>query len=466
MRRPNFTMDFKKILSDGATLAPEILLTPDGPKRDFVVQFGAGRITGVGPLELFPDALPLPGRAIVPGFVDAHTHVGQIFGKALIGGEPAQIWRRIWHPMEKEMDENQSYLSAKWAFWEALRGGFTKVVNYGLNSPQKNAGVHRAAKETGIRLVSPTGLDEFSGQIGTGKGNKTWSEIKDVILAHIEYCAGEETITPSVCCSSFMGNSPDILFRLSEICAEKKILLQIHSNEHFPEVHESILQYGLRPTELLNRHNVLGSHVLLHHTTLVSEPEIELIVETDTATSYNPLASIWKGNAVAPAMRFSERGVRFGLGSDTTSADGFKNLMAAEACQRIEHGLPIADFSCGAAWTWVDAATSKGADATGGAGDHGALKEGYAADFLILDMMVPECLPSHDFEWELVRYYNRDQIDAVVVNGRLRLVAGQPIDWDGEDLRHDAMKAAATITSAPDIVRRHGPSNLYRPKMS
>ena len=62
--------------------------------------------------------------------------------------------------------------------------------------------------------------------------------------------------------------------------------------------------------------------------------------------------------------------------------------------------------------------------------------------------------------------YNRDQIDAVVVNGRLRLVAGQPIDWDGEDLRHDAMKAAATITSAPDIVRRHGPSNLYRPKIS
>ena len=54
MRRPNFTMDFKKILSDGATLAPEILLTPDGPKRDFVVQFGAGRITGVGPLGSFP----------------------------------------------------------------------------------------------------------------------------------------------------------------------------------------------------------------------------------------------------------------------------------------------------------------------------------------------------------------------------------------------------------------------------
>lgn len=453
----------KVLRSDGATLAPEVLLTPDGVKRDWAIQIEGTRVTGIGPASGFPEATPLPGRAIIPGFVDAHTHVGQIFGKALIGGEPAQIWRRIWHPMERDMDEEQSYLSAKWAFWEALRGGFTKVVNYGLNGLEKNASVHRAALETGMRLVSACGLDEFSGEIGTGHGNKSWPEIEAVVLAHIEDCAGQDTIAPSVCCSSFMGNTPDTLARLSELCAAKGILLQIHSNEHFPEVHECILRHAMRPTELLHKYGVLGPHVLLHHTTLVSEPEIELIVETDTATSYNPLASIWKGNAVAPALRFAQRGVRFGMGSDTTSADGFKNLMAAEACQRIEHALPVADFSCGAAWTWVDAATSQGAAATGGADDHGALAIGQAADFLVLDMMAPECLPSHDFEWELVRYYNRDQVDAVVINGRLCMSGGKPVDWDTDDLRQAGMAAARKITSAPDIVRCHGPSDQYRP---
>ena len=99
-------------------------------------------------------------------------------------------------------------------------------------------------------------------------------------------------------------------------CADKGILLQIHSNEHFPEVHECILRYGMRPTELLHRHDVLSPHVLLHHTTLVSEVEIELIVETDTATTYNPLASVWKGNAVAPASGL--RSVVCGLASDPT----------------------------------------------------------------------------------------------------------------------------------------------------
>lgn len=466
MGRPMYAMDFRQTFGVHSAVAPEILLTPDGVKRGWALRYEGSRITGIGPVAEFPDATPLPGRAIIPGMVDAHTHVGQIFGKALIGGEPAQIWRRIWHPMERDMDEEQSYLAAKWAFWEALRGGFTKVVNYGLNGLDKNAGVHRAARETGIRLVSACGLDEFSGEIGTGHGNKSWDEIEAVILAHIDHCADDEMIAPSVCCSSFMGNTPETLTKLSELCADKGVLLQIHSNEHFPEVHECILRHNMRPTELLHRHRVLGPHVLLHHTTLVSEPEIELIVKTDTATSYNPLASVWKGNAVAPALRFAQRGLRFGIGSDTTSADGFKNLMAAEACQRIEHALPVADFSCGAAWTWVDAATSQGAAATGGAGEHGALTVGQAADFLVLDMMHPECLPSHDFEWELVRYYNRDQVDAVVINGRLCMAHGKPVGWETEDLRVAGMAAAAKITSAPEIQRCHGASDLYRPNTS
>lgn len=457
--------DFTSLFTaDEVCLAPDVLLTPDGVERGWALRISGGRVTGLGPASEFPEAVPLPGRAIIPGFVDAHTHVGQIFGKALIGGEPAQIWRRIWHPMERDMDERQSYLAAKWAFWEALRGGFTKVVNYGLNGPEKNAGVHRAARETGIRLVSACGLDEFSKGIGTGHGDgHGWDEIRAVIDAHIDECKDDPMIAPSVCCSSFMGNSPKTLTRLSEHCAARGILLQIHSNEHFPEVHECILRHGKRPIELLKACGVLGPHVLLHHTTLIAEPEIEMLVESDTATSYNPLASVWKGNAVAPAMRFAQRGLRFGVGSDTTSADGFRNLMAAEACQRIEHGLPVADFSCGAGWTWVDAVTVGGAAATGGAGDHGPLEPGMAADFLVLDMMAPECLPSHDFEWELVRYYNRDQLDAVVINGRLCMAGGKPVNWNPDDFRAEAMEAARAITSAPDIQRCHGPSTGYRP---
>ena len=59
---------------------------------------------------------------------------------------------------------------------------------------------------------------------------------------------------------------------------------------------------------------------------------------------------------------------------------------------------------------------------------------------------------------------NCDQVDAVVVNGKVTMAHGKPLGWDVETLRTAGIEAAKTITSAPDIKRCHGPSDLYRPK--
>ena len=53
-------------------------------------------------------------------------------------------------------------------------------------------------------------------------------------------------------------------------------------------------------------------------------------------------------------------------------------------------------------------------------------------------------MPSWDVPWELVRLANRDQIEAVIVEGKLRLEHGWPIDWDGR----------AFIERAKDVSRR------------
>ena len=52
------------------------------------------------------------------------------------------------------------------------------------------------------------------------------------------------------------------------------LILQIHANEHFPEVHDCILRFRKRPIELLAEHGVLGPHVLIHHATLVTDHEV------------------------------------------------------------------------------------------------------------------------------------------------------------------------------------------------
>ena len=464
---------FKKAcISSQFVLAPDTLLTPTGPKSNFVLAVSNGEIGFVGSKADFCEKFPnrqitdLPGKAIMPGMIDSHIHLGQGFGKAIIGGEPSQIWRRIWVPLESNLSPEHAYISAKWMFLEALRGGFTGIVNFAVIDEEKTEAIHRAALETGIRLVSSTGGFEPVESQNFDGSKQTRKNIDAVIVRaekHLKACAEHPNITPSLCVPGIQGASGDMIKALSEFCAENGALFQIHTNEHHVEVHWSIAKYGMRPLEFFAEHGGIGPHTLHHHCTIVTESEIKLLRDSQSGVSYNPLASVWKGDCVAPALAFSGRGVRMGMGTDSTRSDGFRLLECAETCQRISSGMSLADFSCGSAWTWVDAATKGSADVAGLNGITGELKAGLRADFLILDQRQPEVLPSWDFEWELVRLYNRDQISAVVIDGKLVMENGVAANWDqGYFLEEHLSKAVDVMKNAP-IDLKHPVSSLSRP---
>jgi cytosine/adenosine deaminase-related metal-dependent hydrolase len=123
---------------------------------------------------------------------------------------------------------------------------------------------------------------------------------------------------------------------------------------------------------------------------------------------------------------------------------------AAEANQRIAFGLASGDSSCGGGKLWLDMAARGGADAAGLAAITGSIAVGQAADFLLVDLDVPELTPSWDLRWELVRVASRAQIRSVHVAGQLRLWNGWPVDWDGRALLEEVRRVArASVAKAP-----------------
>ena len=253
-----------------------------------------------------------------------------------------------------------------------------------------------------------------------------------------------------------------MLIAVSRRCVEAGVVFQSHVNEHLASLERSLVQRGRRPLELLDSLGVLGPQVLIAHASLVTPHELGILLDTDTAVSYNPVASQWKGNAVAPALQMAEMGIRFGLGTDATRSDAFRLVDAAEAAQRIAFGLQIGDFSCGGGWTWLDHATHEGARAVGLGNITGEIAIGLQADFLIVDVDVPELCPSFDLGWDLVRLGNRDQITAVFVGGALRLWHGWPLDWDGPALVAELRELATRAVQQAPIQRIHPPSTQDR----
>jgi len=436
--------------ADVMLLAPEWTLLPEGPARDIGVVVENGRFADVGPLadvtKRHPQMKPidLPQHLLMPGFVDAHHHLTQSFGKALAFGEPSEIFRRIWVPLESSLDAESLYLSAKLAALEALRGGFTTVCDAGTRAAEGLDAVAAATRDAGVRCVL--------GKICNDDGSRHAE-----VLAEAEKFLGHSNplLHHSLAVSIPEVATDAMLHAASRLCAEAGAVFQVHVNEHLASVERSLVARGLRPLQHLGAAGVLGRRALLAHCTMLAPDELMLLRDSGSAVAINPVASQWKGNAVAPTGLLAAMQVRLGLGTDGTRSDGFRMMDAGEANQRIAFGLASGDSSCGGGRLWLDLATRGGADAAGLGAVTGSVEIGKAADFLLVDLDVPELTPSWDLSWELVRLAARDQIVSVHVGGRMRLWRGWPVDWDARALLAEVRRIARDSVARAPIQKVH-----------
>ncbi|MFC9294833.1 amidohydrolase family protein [Streptomyces sp. NPDC057011] len=440
-------------------LLPDAVLLPEGPADGHAVVVADGSFRAVGPagelVRRHPhlDPVRLPGRLLMPGFVDSHHHLTQSFGSALAFGEPSEIFRRVWEPLEGALDEESAYVAAKLAALESLRGGFTTVADAGTRAGVDAEVVASAARDAGIRCVLGLVCNDAEGG---------GASVLEAAEKHLARYADDPLVHPSLAVSIPEAATEGTLRGTARLAAESGAVVQIHVNEHLAGVERSLVRHGLRPLEHLHAIGALGPQLLAAHATLLTPRELTLLADTGTAVSYNPVASAWKGNAVAPATAMAERGIRFGLGTDGTRGDGFRLAEAAEFAQRIAYGLVTGDSSCGAGWTWLEHATRGGADAVGLGARTGTIAEGLAADFLLVDVTGPELALSWDLPWELVRRGNRDQISAVFVAGRMRLWSGRPVDWDAAALVRQAAGLARATLGRAAVTRVHPTSTQAR----
>ncbi len=444
-------------------LLPEAILAPDGLRRGCGVVVKDKKFLAVGAVEALkvehPEArvAELPKRLLMPGFIDTHQHLAQAFGKGLAWGEPSEIFKRVWIPLEGFLTEELVYLSGKLAAFEALRGGFTTVADAGARSGEDLAVLARAAEEAGLRCVLGIICNDFPGSPNLPEQ----ATIIKKAEAHLSRFDNGGLVSPSLAISIPEAASNYMLGRVYEMCLEAGRVFQTHVNEHMVAVERSLVERRLRPLEHLVAAKALGPATLASHATLITPAEMVMLRDTGAAVAYNPVASQWKGNAVAPALAMDSLGIRLGLGTDGTRSDAFRLVDAAESAQRLAFGLSVGDSSCGGGARWLRMGASGGADALGLGKVTGAVAPGLAADFLLVDLDVPELIPSWDLPWDLVRLGNRSQIEGVFVDGRLRLWQGWPVDWNGRALMARINELAVEAVRKAPVVRIHGTSEEH-----
>jgi formiminoglutamate deiminase len=408
---------------------------PDGVAQDVVVEAdGNGAIVAVRAGTPAPaDAVRL-GGLVLPGFANAHSHA---FHRALRGrthgeGGTFWTWRERMYALADVLDPDSMLRLARAAYGEMVLAGFTAVGEFhylhhqagGRPYTDPNAmgeALRAAAAEAGIRL---TLLDAcyLTGGVGrtlTGPQLRFGDASSAAWAERVHRLEPDGTTRIGAAVHSVRAVPEDQLAGVAE--AMPGAPLHVHLSEQPAENAECRAAYGCTPTELLDRHGVLGPRTTAVHATHLTDADIGLLGGSRTSVCLCPTTERDLADGIGPARRLHDAGARLCLGSDQHAVvDPFEEARGMEMHERLASG-ERGRFEPA---TLVDA-LSHGGHAALGWPDAGRIEVGATADLVAVDLgsvRTAGALPD-----QALFAATAGDVSDVVVGGRLVVRGGEHV---------------------------------------
>jgi formimidoylglutamate deiminase len=389
----------------------------------------------------------LPGKALIPGFVNVHSHSFQrlIRGKSesrIVSGKDFWSWRGTMYHAASQLDPKDVYDVARMAFLEMVLAGTTTVgeFHYLHNAPDGrpyddpnllSKQVIAAAQSVGIRIVLLRTAYLRSGyELPRDPGQTRFFESTDVFLENMnalirECSASASEVQFGVAPHSIRAVPLPDLIEIAAWSRENKLPLHMHVAEQVAENAACLREYGLNPVELLNRERLLGHDFTAVHAIHINADEIAMLAGAGATICACPTTERNLGDGILGADDVMTAGIRVALGSDSQAQiDPLEDARELDYHLRLEQQeRAILDQTAAKTLSSAlfDCATVHGARSL--AIPSGELSPGSLADFFTVDLN-DVSIAGHsaaDLLPIIVFSLNRSAIRDVVVNGRFVL---------------------------------------------
>lgn len=435
-----------------------------GPIRDGAVAVEGTRVAGLGPRaevsERFPSAevLELGEAALLPGFVNCHTHLELTAMRGFLEPEEGDFFawlRKVTVSRNERMTAEDLYVSAAWGAVEAMRAGVTCVGD----ASDSGATTMKALRDAGLRGVVY--------QEAFGPDAREAAAKFDHARAKLEQLRSGETalVTLGLSPHSPYTVAPALLEMLARYAIDEGLPLMMHAAES--EAEQALMvegggifaaAYALRgfafesPRTTTVRHlaatGVLDARPLLAHCVRVDEGDIGLMKERGTGVAHCPKSNAKLGHGRAPLAAMLEAGVRLGLGSDSVASNNvcdmleearFALLASRAALESVEGGRMLDASDALRMMTHGGAAAMNMRNVTG------SLEEGLEADFVAVRLDAAHQTPAYDPAAALVFSSSARDVTLTVVAGREVFRDGRVTTLDEEELRARLLDAARRL---------------------
>ena len=228
---------------------------------------------------------------MIPGLVDAHTHLFQSLGKTLGDGLSLLPWlERFMLPLASQVSREQAVIAVRFAALLGALSGTTTVVDqhYAPVDEESILAVADAYQDAGIRATLARGF--FGPMTEGGRRMKcdermfkyTVQQEMDMTRAGMKAMADKELVDIWPGPKNVVYVDPDLLIGSSELARDFDLSWQVHCSESRFEVEIFESLYGKRPAAWLYEQDILGEHTTLAHGIWFDDEEIRMLGETGT----------------------------------------------------------------------------------------------------------------------------------------------------------------------------------------
>lgn len=374
-------------------------------------------------------------KAIIPGFVNTHTHAAMTLFRGFGDDMPLMPWleEKIW-PNEAKLTQEDVYWGAKLACLEMIKSGTTTF----FDMYHKFHATAEAVEEMGLRaFISSACFDHFQPQLAE-RSKKTIQKLFDEMDRYskrIHFSVGPHAIYTV---------SGQLLQWVHGFATEHNLSIQLHLAETENEVENSLKQFGLTPVRYLYKLGVLSPKLLLSHAIYVDNDEIRILADHEVKVAHNPASNM----KLASGMHFKfnemrEAGITVGLGTDGCSSSNNLDMVEAMKLASLLGKVWRKNPEAVTADDIFHSATAEGATIAGLKA--GRIAEGYLADCSLVDLNMPAFTPNFNFTSNLVYAANGSCIDTVICDGKI-LMQNKKVPGEDEIMERAAQIAYNLIT--------------------
>ncbi len=407
-----------KILSGGfvLTMNEAMDLYPVGAvaiRGDQIVE--AGPVNAILAKYTAAEVLDCTNQVIMPGLVNAHTHVPMTLLRGIADDLRFDVWLMGYiMPTEREfVNPEFCRLGTRLGCAEMIRAGVTMFADMyyyesDIADEVAKAGMRAVLGQTVLKFPTPD-ADSYEDSLAyTRKFIETWK--------------GHPLVMPAVAPHAPYSCTDDILTACKDLAKEFDVPLLIHIAEMKQEVEDSRTEFGMPVVPRVKKLGLFEAKTLAAHCVHVDSGEIRTMFNHNVGVAHCPTSNLKLANGIAPVVEMLERELKVGIGTDGASSNNVLDMFEEVRLAAILSKGATQEPTVIPARQALLMATRMGAEAMHMGHLTGSLEPGKRADIIIVDRNTIHGAPrferNHDTTYSQLVYASKStDVAHVLING-------------------------------------------------